>query len=32
MVCMYHLMKEQWILEYLENNETTELTMWCDVR
>ena len=25
-----HLMKEQWILEYLENNETTELTMWCD--
>ena len=25
-----HLMKEQWILEYLENNKTTELTMWCD--
>jgi len=25
-----HLMKEQWILEYLKDNEQTELTMWCD--
>jgi|TARA_B100000085_G_C18501403_1_gene495641 hypothetical protein len=25
-----HLMREEWVLEYLENNKTTELTMWCD--
>jgi len=25
-----HLMKEEWILDYLKNNEKTELSMWCD--
>ena len=25
-----HLMKEEWILDYLKNNEQTELSMWCD--
>jgi|TARA_R110000824_G_scaffold82533_9_gene206938 hypothetical protein len=25
-----HLMKEEWILDYLKNNKQTELSMWCD--